>query len=104
MLQMKCKEIQKLFIPFIDDRLSVKELEAFLEHMETCRDCREEYEIYYTMIMGMRYLEEDGAKDNWTDPWDKLYYAQDYLKKYRILRWEKTAILVMLCIGCILFL
>lgn len=101
---MKCKEIQKLFIPFIDDRLSVKELEAFLEHMETCRDCREEYEIYYTMIMGMRYLEEDGAKDNWTDPWEKLYYAQDYLKKYRILRWEKTAILVMLCIGCILFL
>lgn len=101
---MECKKIQKLFIPFIDDQLSVKELADFLDHMETCQDCREEYEIYYTMIMGMRYLEEDSAKENWVDPWEKLHYAQDYLTKYRILRMEKIAILVMICVGCILFL
>ena len=51
---MECKEIQKLFIPFIDDKLSVSDLAAFLDHMDTCKECREEYDIYYTVIMGMR--------------------------------------------------
>ena len=55
---MECKEIQKLFIPFIDDKLSVSDLAAFLDHMDTCKECREEYDIYYTVIMGMRYLDE----------------------------------------------
>lgn len=99
---MNCKEVQKLFIPFIDDRLSVQELDAFLHHMEQCQECREEYEIYYTMIMGMRYLEEDSMKgSDWVDPWEKLHFAQDYLVKYRILKWEKIAILVILCIGSV---
>lgn len=48
--------------PFIDDKLSKRELDAFLHHMEECPDCKEEYDIYYTMIMGMRYLEEDNRK------------------------------------------
>ena len=55
---MECKEIQKLCIPFIDDKLSVSDLSAFLDHMDTCKECREEYDIYYTVIMGMRYLDE----------------------------------------------
>ena len=55
---MTCKDIQKLFIPFIDDKLSVSDLDAFLNHMNTCKECREEYDIYYTVIMGMRYLDE----------------------------------------------
>ena len=55
---MECKEIQKLFIPFIDDKLSVSDLAAFLDHMDTCKECREEYDIYYTVIMGMHYLDE----------------------------------------------
>ena len=102
---MDCKETQKLFIPFIDDQLNVKELEGFLHHMEGCKECREEYEIYYMLIMGMRYLEEDSAKgSNWTAPEEKLQSAQDYIFKYHILRWEKLAILLILCIGVVFLL
>ena len=99
---MDCKEVQKLFIPFIDDRLDLKELEGFLQHIEGCKECKEEYEVYYTLIMGMRYLEEDASKGgNWTSPADKLQYAEDYLFKCHILKWEKLTILLILCIGII---
>lgn len=102
---MDCKEVQKKYIPFIDDLLNVKDLEAFLEHMNQCRDCREEYDVYYTMIMGMRYLEEDNFKGtDWVDSEKKLEYALDYLRKYRFLRLEKMVLLVILCVGCAVFL
>lgn len=95
---MECKEIQKKYIPFIDDELSVKELSAFLEHMNNCPDCREEYDIYYTMIMGIHYLEEDTAKEGWVSSEGKLQYARDYLRRYRRKRGVKILVLVVLCI------
>ena len=102
---MECKEIQKLFIPFIDDKLSVSDLSAFLDHMDTCKECREEYDIYYTVIMGMRYLDErQNISEFKLDSGQKLRSAADYLLKYRILLLEKYILLAVLCIGVILLL
>ena len=102
---MECKEIQKLFIPFIDDKLSVSDLAAFLDHMDTCKECREEYDIYYTVIMGMRYLDErQNISEIKLDSEQKLHSAADYLLKYRILLLEKYILLAVLCIGVILLL
>ena len=102
---MDCREVQKKYIPFIDDELSVKDLESFLAHMNQCRDCREEYEVYYTMIMGMRYLENDSYKGTeWVSYERKLDYALDYLRKYRILRVEKLVLFLLECVGIALLL
>ena len=102
---MNCRETQKLFIPFIDDQLELKELEGFLHHMEECKECREEYEVYYTLITGMRYLEEDSGKgSNWVTPAEKLQSSQDYLFRRYVHRWEKIAVLLMICIGIIFLL
>jgi len=102
---MNCRETQKLFIPFIDDRLELKELEEFLHHMEECKECREEYEVYYTLIAGMRYLEEDSGKGgNWIAPGEKLQAAQDDLFRRHVRRWEKIAVLLVICIGIIFLL
>lgn len=102
---MECKEIQKLFIPFVDDKLSVSDLAAFLDHMDTCKECREEYDIYYTVIMGMRYLDErQNISEFKLDSEQKLHSAADYLLKYRILLLEKYILLAVLCIGVILLL
>ena len=102
---MECKEIQKLFIPFIDDKLSVSDLSAFLDHMDTCKECREEYDIYYTVIMGMRYLDErQNISEFRLDSEQKLHSAADYLLKYRILLLEKYILLAVLCIGVIMLL
>lgn len=100
---MDCKELQKKYIPFIDDKLSISDLDAFLNHMDSCEECREEYDIYYTMIMGMRYLDE---KENLSqfkiDSEQKLRSAADYLLKYRILRLEKFLLFGVICMGIIL--
>ncbi len=101
---MDCREIQKWFIPFIDDKLSIQDLETFLKHMETCENCREEYDIYYTMIAGMRYLESDNAEAFRFDSWQKLQSAEDYLIKYKIVLAEKIIIFVLLCLGAVLLL
>ena len=97
---MKCKEIQRKYIPFIDDNLSIRELDEFLKHLQTCKNCREEYDIYYTMIMGMRYLESDNSKTEFKiDSEQKLKSAEDYLIKYRILYAEKIILFIVICIG-----
>lgn len=100
---MDCKELQKKYIPFIDDQLSIKDLDAFLRHMDSCRECREEYDIYYTMIMGMRYLDEEENISHFKiDSEQKLRSAADYLLKYRILQVEKILLFVVLCMGAVL--
>ena len=100
-IDMDCKEIQKKYIPFIDNELGRRELDAFLRHLNECQDCREEYDIYYTMIMGMRYLEEESEK-NWIDSEERLQSAQEYLTRCRIKYWGKIGILAVLCIGCMI--
>ncbi len=102
---MDCKELQKKFIPFIDDKLSIEDLDAFLNHLHYCQECREEYEIYYTMIMGMRYLDEkENISEFHIDPEQKLRSAADYLMKFRILHMEKLLLLVVLCMGAVILL
>ena len=39
---MTCREAEKLIMPFIDMKLEEEELEAFLTHVSTCPECREE--------------------------------------------------------------
>ena len=96
---MDCKEIQKWYIPFIDDELSPKELAAFLEHLDTCQDCREEYDIYYMMFTGIRHLEQDPVKGSvWIDSGQKLGYAAEYLKRCRRRHWIKLMALGALCV------
>ena len=55
---MTCREAEKLIMPFIDMKLEEEELEAFLTHVSTCPECREELEIYYTVSVGLKQLDE----------------------------------------------
>ena len=55
---MNCQETQRLVMPYIQDELTPEELEGFLEHVEACPDCREELEIYFTVDVGIRQLDE----------------------------------------------
>ena len=57
------------------------------------------------MIMGMRYLEEDNRKSSdWVSSDEKLRYAQEYLRHFRIMRVQKLLLLVILCIAVILLI
>ena len=62
--KMDCREAQRLVMPYIQDDLTPEELEGFLEHVESCPDCREELEIYFTVALGLRQLDEGSGSYN----------------------------------------
>ena len=50
---MDCKQIQNMIIPYIRNELNNNDIEDFLEHIQTCKTCREELEIYYIIEHGL---------------------------------------------------
>ena len=55
---MTCREVERLVMPYINGSITDEELEGFLEHIETCENCREELEIYFTVDVGIRQLDQ----------------------------------------------
>lgn len=56
---MDCRETQSLIVPFIESQLTLEKARAFLKHIEVCEDCREELEVYYILLVGLKQLEEE---------------------------------------------
>lgn len=56
---MNCKKAQDMITPFINNKLSMKDMEEFLDHVNSCSNCREELEVYYTLLVAMKQLDED---------------------------------------------
>ena len=56
---MTCLEAQSVIMAYIDGKLSKEQKIQFLKHVATCSNCKEELNIYYTMIVGMRQLDEN---------------------------------------------
>ena len=54
---MKCEETLSKIDGYINNNLSYREMEDFLEHIKNCPDCYDELETYYTITVGMKYLE-----------------------------------------------
>ncbi|WP_026660306.1 zf-HC2 domain-containing protein [Butyrivibrio sp. AC2005] len=60
---MDCKEFQRMIPGFLDDELDNYSLEAFLNHMEKCKSCKEELTIQFLIEAGIQRL-EDGSTFN----------------------------------------
>ena len=45
-------------MPYINGSITDEELREFLKHIEGCEDCREELEIYFTVDVGIRQLDQ----------------------------------------------
>lgn len=56
---MTCLEAQSKIIAYIDYNLDKDQKTDFLKHIQCCEDCKEELNIYYTMIEGMRQLDSN---------------------------------------------
>ena len=58
-----CQEAERMVTPYINDNLSGEEVDAF-HHLETCKNCQEELEIYFMVDVGLKQLDRDsGAFD-----------------------------------------
>lgn len=61
---MTCKEVEQMIMPYINDELTDKQLGPFLEHINACKNCYEELEIYYTIYAGLSQLDgENEGRD-----------------------------------------
>ena len=64
---MTCREAERLVMPYINGSITDEELKEFLKHIETCEECREELEIYFTVDVGIRQLDQE------TGTWRQLW-------------------------------
>ena len=56
---MTCLDAQTKIISYIDGGLDKETRIDFLKHIKSCEDCKEELDIYYTMIEGMRQMDSN---------------------------------------------
>ncbi|MCM1049889.1 MAG: zf-HC2 domain-containing protein [Clostridiales bacterium] len=54
---MNCKETEKMIPAFLQDDLSNRELEEFIEHIKDCPECTEELSIQFLVSEGLERLE-----------------------------------------------
>ena len=64
MLAVTCREAERLVMPYINGSITDEELKEFLKHIETCEECREELEIYFTVDVGIRQLDQETGTYN----------------------------------------
>lgn len=55
---MECKKVEQLVKPYIEGKISDKNLDKFLAHIETCEECYEELEINYTIFSALMQLDD----------------------------------------------
>lgn len=87
---MTCIEAQALITRFIEDKLDEEQLLAFIKHMKQCPDCKDELEVYYTLIVGMHQLDNnEKLSGNFTEELDqtlKLHEERLKGKKRRLIQ------------------
>ena len=54
---MNCMETEKMIPAYLQDELEGKELDLFMEHIESCPECKEELSIQFLVSEGMEQLE-----------------------------------------------
>lgn len=103
---MNCKRAQGLITAFINEQLKDdNEMKAFVEHMDSCAECREELEVTYALLTAMKQLDEDtDLSDNYIAELNQKIeacYIEGLKKKRSIAR--RWAVLVVLMVS-LLFL
>ena len=65
---MECKRVMELMTQFINDQLEAEDVQAFLDHIDSCPECREELEVNYSLMTAMKQLDEDtDLSDNYIE-------------------------------------
>ncbi len=103
---MTCVEAEKMVVPYMKDELSPTELEDFLDHINTCENCREELEIHYMVDVGLKKLDEaDGTYDIVGDLKRKVaesYRSLRHISMFQITTYAVTTLMGMALIVMIL--
>lgn len=65
---MECKRAMELMTQFINEQLDAEDVQAFLDHIDSCPECREELEVTYSLMTAMKQLDGDtDLSDNYIE-------------------------------------
>lgn len=92
---MNCLEAQSKIVAFIEDKLEDGESLEFVRHIRSCENCAEELEIYYTLLVGMKQLDEDQvlSTDFKTQMEEKLNMKYKHIQNRRKLTGSTIALI-----------
>lgn len=96
---MDCLTAQTKITSYVEGQLFGEELKEFLIHMEKCSGCKEELEIYYTLLEATRQL-DDGVLTTNNFSLELEHKIKNELEKIREKEgWSDVArILFIMCI------
>ncbi len=85
---MNCEEVHQSFDVFLTDRMSVNDTEEFISHIEHCRDCFDDLEVYYMVKAATGELPEKELEsyDLTKLLSDKLEERRKYVRRRRWMR------------------
>ncbi|MBP1756219.1 MAG: hypothetical protein H6Q59_2617 [Firmicutes bacterium] len=94
---MTCNKAQSMITPFINNKLTLKDLEDFINHVSTCSVCREELEVYYALLTAMKQLDEDKnlSSDFGMELDQKLERAKERIFRAKFTYYRKKIILFL---------
>jgi uncharacterized membrane protein YukC len=89
---------QSLITAFINDQLNIDELEEFTQHIQSCKECREELDVYYALLTAMKQLDEDKhlSDDFSQELKEKLDRSQERIIHLRYNYFRKKGVLMMI--------
>lgn len=95
---MTCRKAQGLITTFINDELKIDELEEFIQHIQSCAECREELDVYYALLTAMKQLDEDKhlSDDFSQDLKEKLERSQERIIHLRYNYYRKKGVLMVI--------
>lgn len=90
---------------FINDELNITELDKFIDHIDSCEDCKEELEVYYTLLTAMKQLDEDkNLSDDFNQELkEKLDKTQEKIINLRYNYYRKKGVMVIILLLLTLF-
>ena len=103
---MTCLEAQSNIMKFIDKTLPDDKVVDFARHIKHCPNCAEELEISYTLIIGMRQLDnnEDLCHDFKAAIKDDFQKAENKIKTAKRFKVSTFSMIFAAEVVCLLFL
>ncbi len=95
-----CKKIEKLIPLYLDNKLSSYEMLALLNHVEECKNCKEELTIQYMVNEGIKRAEEQNDYNLLNGLDEKILASRKQIRAHDFVYF--AFVLCMLAIVCII--
>lgn len=99
---MNCQEAQRLIVPFINGKLTIEQARDFFKHIDQCKECKDELEIYYVLLIGLKQLDEDTSGSLNLHEQFEAHLRESRMQLIRMQMGNKPKIMIVLSLIAIL--